>query len=349
MKGIILLLYVRDETYGKRLLRFLTGKKNPLLYPELVTAKERMEQRSGTGDKELVVLTDYAGIEKDDRRKVIYLSDTMDSSENKIFMYQKAEALYRELLLVLQMEKSVRSPARSGTGTERKAGVFCILDPDGRAGRALSILLAQYLGRQGKSLYLNLSGFPLYYGGALKEEPDFLGKGLGELFFCMDEERFAEHVGELVKPFGCAELIAPFPHYKDLLDCGIGEWEKLLRRLRRDCGYDSIVIELGQLFEYTLELMAQSEYPCLIENPGLCGRVQTAVFRHYCELEQKQALIRSCHMVQPFSEWESGAALLAEKTPEELGADEFLMGQVSEFLAGLQRGGDDDIIFEQDE
>ena len=37
MRDVILLLYLHDEKYGKRLLRYLAGKKNPVLYPELVT------------------------------------------------------------------------------------------------------------------------------------------------------------------------------------------------------------------------------------------------------------------------------------------------------------------------
>lgn len=340
MKKITLLLFTRDEAYGKRLLRFLAGKKHPSIYPELITEKEQLVSKNELEDKELVVLTDYAGIKENDRRKVIYLSGENDRTKNKVFMYQKADSLYRELLDILRLRQNTG-------GVSVKKGLFCLLDPGGGSS-ALAVLLSQYLGKQGKCLYLNLTGFPLYYGSELREQPEFSERGLGELFFCMDEEHLAEHAEALARPFGYARMMAPFPHFKDLLDCGIREWDSLLLRLRTECGYDSIVIELGQLFEYTLGLMAQSEFPCLIQSPDLCGRIRTAVFRQYCRLEQKESLIKSCHFVQNPIGREQELSLLTNMTPEEIGADAALMAQAEKWLEEI--GGEDgnDIIYRED-
>lgn len=340
MKKVILLLFFQDETYGKRLLRFLTGKKNPALHAELITEKEHLETKNEWKDRELVVLTDYAGIKENDRRKVIYLSGESDRAKNRIFMYQKADSLYQNLLDSLKLQQCTG-------GTAVKKGLFCLLDPGGSSS-ALAVLLSQYLGKQGKCLYLNLTGFPLYYGSELREEPEFSGRGMGELFFCMDEEHLAEHAGTLAIPFGYAEMMAPFPHFKDLLDCGIREWDSLLLRLRTECGYDSIVIELGQLFEYTLGLMAQSEFPCLIETPDLCGRIRTAVFRQYCRLEQKEELIGSCHIVPNPIGGEQGTALLSNMTPEEIGSDTALMVQTEAWLRKLGGEEGNDIVYREE-
>lgn len=350
MTKIILLLYFQDEAYGKRLLRFLAGKKNPSLHLELITAREHLEEKNEYGDKELAVLTDYAGIQESDRRKVIYLSGEKDRAKNKIFMYQKADSLYRDLLEFLEI-----GPLTGGTsiqkenGGEKKSGLFCLLDPAGGNGSALAVLLSQYLGRQGKCLYLNLTGFPLYYGNELKEEPEFSERGLGELFFCMDEEHLAEHVEALARPFGAAWMITPFPHYKDLLDCSIREWDSLLSRLRTECGYDSIVMEMGQLFEYTLGLMEQSEFPCLIESPDLCGRIRTAVFWQYCRLEQREILIRTCHIVRNPIEEGKGTGLLSDMTPEELGANTALMEQAERWLEALGEEESNGIVYGENE
>ncbi len=341
MKKVILLLFIQDEAYGKRLLRFLAGKKNPSLYPELITEREHLKKKNEFEDKELVVLTDDAGIKENDRRKVIYLSGEGVRTNNRIFMYQRADGLYQDLLEILKLQ-------RHSGGIMVKKGLFCLLDPGGDSS-ALAVLLSQYLGKQGKCLYLNLTGFPLYYGSGLEEEPKFSERGLGELFFCMDEEHLAEHVSALAKPFGYAEMMAPFPHFKDLLDCGIREWDSLLLRLRKECGYDSIVIQLGQLFEYTLGLMAQSEFPCLIGSTDLCGRIRTAVFRQYCRLEQKEQLITSCHIVQNPIGGEPGMSLLSNMTPEEIGADTALMAQAERWLEEVGREDGSDIIYSEDE
>ena len=55
---VILLLYVREEDYGRRLLRFLLGKKNSFLHPELVTDERMLWNRAGTQTQRIVVLTD---------------------------------------------------------------------------------------------------------------------------------------------------------------------------------------------------------------------------------------------------------------------------------------------------
>lgn len=348
MKDQILLLYFRDERYGKRLLRYLAGKKNPLLRLELVTAEDRLAKRVASESGEVAILTDCAGMQQDEGKKVIVLSAEADKGKRKLFQYQKASGIYRDLLEILRLEP-VEGISTAGESAQREKGVFCLLDPEGGGGTALAVLLAQYLGRQGKCLYLNLGGFPLYYGGVLQEEPNFAVRGLGELFFRMEEDGFAERVAELARPFGRAQMLAPFPHFKDLLDCGAGEWKYFLQRLQTECGYDTVVVETGQIFEYMLDLMSQAGRCFLLESPGICGRIRTAVFRRYCRLEQKEELIQSCHVARlPFSA-EEGREILARQTPQEIGEDRARMTQIGSWLEQSGREEEDDVIIEEDE
>ena len=69
MENVILLLYLKDAEYGKRFLRFLVGKKNPHLHPELVTAADKIKMRVGMESEELVVLTDDMGVKEDEKRQ----------------------------------------------------------------------------------------------------------------------------------------------------------------------------------------------------------------------------------------------------------------------------------------
>lgn len=347
MRDVILLLYLHDEKYGKRLLRYLAGKKNPVLYPELVTVRERIEKRTASEAEELVVLTDDAGIREDSKRKVIYLSREMGKGKRKIYRYQKASGIYQDLMELLELKPMAKAPCLPEK-RETQQGIFCLLDPEGGGSAALAVFLSQYLGKRGKCLYLNLTGFPLYYGETLQENPDFHTKGLAELLFCMNRRELKEEIKKLVKPFGCADMIPPFPHFKDLLDCGAKEWNGLLPRIRAECGYDNIVLEVGQLFEYTLDIMDQCEYPCLIRGTGLCGRIRTAVFRQYCRIEKKERLLDRCHvMVLPF-EREEGMEILSRQTPEEIGDDESLMKRIRNWLEQLEKEEEDDCIIEED-
>jgi hypothetical protein len=220
----------------------------------------------------------------------------------------------------------------------------------GGGGTALAVLLSQYLGKFGTCLYLNLTGFPLYYGERLQEPPDFGEQGLGELLFCMEGEELSLRMEKLAKPFGSANMIAPFPHFKDLLDCGAGEWRGLLQRLRTECGYDSIVMEAGQLFEYTLELLEESEYACILESAGRCGRIRTEVFRRYCRLEQKEELLKTCYVTRlPFPQ-EEGNDILTRFSPAEMGTEEMLMQRIEKWLRDLcaGKGEEDGCIIEND-
>ena len=65
MEDVVLLLYMKDEDYGRRLLRFLLRQKNPRLHPELVTSEHLVQDRVGTPAQKLWVLTDRDGVAED--------------------------------------------------------------------------------------------------------------------------------------------------------------------------------------------------------------------------------------------------------------------------------------------
>jgi hypothetical protein len=95
--------------------------------------------------------------------------------------------------------------------------------------------------------------------------------------------------------------------------------------------------------------MEESEYACILESAGICGRIRTEVFRQYCRLEQKEKLLRTCHVVRfPFAEEEDD--ILARFSPEEMGADAPLMKRISEWLADVCAGKEEenDCIIETD-
>ncbi|MCH5251548.1 MAG: hypothetical protein J1F22_01125 [Lachnospiraceae bacterium] len=304
MERIILLLYLKDVEYGGRLLRFLMGKKNPMLHPELVTVKEKVKMRVGSEKESVAVLTDCMEIEEDEKQQIIYLSNEQDAKKKKIFQYQKAEGIYRELLL--QLGIAVEQEGVTDTETTKK-GVYCVFSTEGTSGTALAVSLSQYLGNQGKCLYLNLSGFPIFFGEELRENPLIQEKGLAELLFFVRQKSFSKEQEELRKPFGSAYMLTPVSNFKDLLDCSFEDWKAFFETVISECGYDSIVVEMGQLFEYTLDLMEQADRIFIIREPGVFGKIHTAVFRQYCKMDQKESLERRAEYIRlPFSkeEWE---------------------------------------------
>lgn len=308
MRDVILLLYMQDEIYGKRLLRYLLGQKNPALHPELLTEKKEIDVRMTQEKGNVVLLTDDREAQ-DDKKRIIRFSETKNVAENEIFIYQKASGIYSELIKKLEIpgeEKETENTADS------PQGVYAFFSPDGGIS-TLSAAVSQYLGSLGKCLYINISGFPIYYGEQLSENPAFETKGLGELLFFVDREQFAQKEKEISIPFGAARMLAPAHHYKDISDSDAEDWKKMLVRLRKDCGYDTVVIESSHLFESTLDLLELCDYPYFITKNGVIGEIKKKVFLHYLELEGKEKLSKKCIFLENIKI----ESLKIEKSPKE--------------------------------
>lgn len=343
MEDVTLLLYLKDAEYGKRLLRFLVQKKNPGLHPELVTAKSKIEFRTGTESSKLVVLTDDTAIYGDGKRKVINLSNNQNREPGKIFQFQKAENIYQELLWQLKLESERKSfPERKEEILEKE--ILVIFSPDSAGATELAVMVSQYMAQRGKCLYLQLSGYPVYFGEELRNEIYDAPKGIGELLFMLDQEDFAGRVKQLNRRFGKADMLPPLAHYKDLLDCRPQEWEHFLKRLKTECGYDSIIVEMGQIYEYFLDLMELADKVLFLQPEGMIGSVQRAVFQRYCRIEQKEELLaRTKYILQP------GDFALARKEWGNMSLEELAdNGQKMECVRRVLEGGEkgDDYIME---
>lgn len=353
MKDVILLLCLQDEVYGQRLLGYLVGKKNPALHPELLTIGEAVSAGENDQRENVVVLTDQRELQKNSRHRVILLSGVREEDGDSIYLYQKAEGIYRELIRKLGggQKKETQKHENGfdgGRGNNNREGIYFLFSPQGGIS-AFAVSLTQYLGQAGRSLYLNLTGFPLYYGCELTEDPAFDGEGLAQMLFSVGQESFAEKAKKLSKPFGSAFMMAPVPHFKDLLDSRFEDWKRLFERLRKECGYANIVVEAGQLFESTLDVMELCEYPCFITNDRIMGRIQRRVFESYLRLEQKEILQRRCIFTENPVPAEQAVQILNIGALYETGEDPVLMNAMEQWVTQLERREADDCVIEYDE
>ena len=342
MEDVTLLLYLKDVEYGKRLLRFLVQKKNPGLHPELVTSGNGMEFRIGMGTGGLVILTDDPTVHGDEKRKVINLSNVQDRTKGKIFQFQKAEKIYQEILWQCRLEEK-KEPA--GSRREEISGqekIFVVFSPNAADATEFSVILSQYMAQGGRCLYLQLSGFPVYSVAEPEAEVPLSG-GMGDLMFMLEQEDFAERAGEFSLPFGRAEMLPPFAHFKDLLDCRPEDWKRFLERLQKECGYDSIIVEMGQVFEHFLDLMERADRILFLQVPGVMGRVQRAVFRRFCHTEKKEDLLKRIRYVRQPEDFRPAASEWGNVRLEELTEDGRKMQYVKQAL-GIGGEGDDIIM-----
>lgn len=327
MANIVLLLYFKEEDYGKRLLRFLLGKRHPGLYPELVTEKEMLIQRVGTSKEQIVVLTDDASVQEkeDEKRKVILLAGEQDRERGKIFQYQCGEGIYQELLAQLELDSK---PQPSMEETSKIKGVIMLFSTEGSGVTVTAVMLSQYLGQQGKCLYLSLSAFPVFYSAELQKEPSFQTPGLEELLFYSENELSQEQIRQFVQRFGYADMLAPMCHFKDILDCSSEDWRQMFECICRRGGYDTIVVELGQMFEPVMELMELGDYVWLLENGKTLGDIRNAVFRHYCCMEKKEKLLDRTKFIRLPERWEEWEEQLCTQSLEEWGSNSQMLREI---------------------
>ena len=344
MAETVLLLYMREETYGKRMLRFLLGKKNPYIHPELVTAKEKAIQRIGTENQHVTILTDCEEILENEDKNIVFLSSAIRKGVPTIFQFQKAEEIYEELLIYLGIQKE-ETPGCKFVKQRQKKGVLFLLSPDAVGVTAIATLISQYLGRQGKCLYIALSDFPVWYGETLSECPDFHQEGTEELLFMSSREDFAEREKEIRKEVGTAYLLPPFHHYKDLLDSTKEDWAELFERLLTESGYDNIVVELGAMMEQTLEILSLGDEIILLSQSGLLGGIRRNVWKQYCRMERKEDVLDKIKWLLVPEEWQEWENMITEQPLQELAENNQLMAKVGAIL-NTDRGEQDVCILE---
>lgn len=333
MDEVTLFLYLKERDYGERLLRFLLRKKNPWLHPELVTEGRHLEMCIPPKGERLAVLTDCEDMQEDGKKEIIYLANKTDRENKKIFQYQKAEDIYNELQIILKLQPE--APQKKCEVDKRK-GIYSVFSTEGVGTTCISVYLSQYLGKYGKCLYLSMAGFPLYYGGEIRGKPDFAKEGLSELLFSLSQKSFPQLEEKIRQPFGNAYMLPPFRHYKDILDCRPEDWKQLLARLQESCGYDSFVVEHGQLMEYTLDYLEVSDKIFLAGRGGICGRIRNRVFWRYCEQENRNGLMNKLFplaLPPEISQWEEE---LAGQSVLELCQNGQAMSRVSSWMTDLK-------------
>ena len=223
MKETIILLYFLQADYGRQALRFLTRKKNKQIRLELMTERERVMWRTETENQRIVVLTDDEGLYAEAKKEVILLGKADDRRQKKILQYQRAEGIYEDLLKILGYK-----PLEEQEKLQKGVIMFFFTGGNDCYG-AFAVMTAQFLGTKGRCLFVSLSGFPVYFDGEFSKDPHWQKETLVS-FFCVHRRSCFQHsYHSMFIRLAVRISLAPFAHYKDLLDCGIEDLKSYLR------------------------------------------------------------------------------------------------------------------------
>ena len=292
MKKVKIIIYSQNKTYGRRLFYYLEEKKNPHLKFYLATGYEGLEKMLKQ-EKITAVLLDK-DLQKDilrhcetdwqnmlpDLPRFIWLTEDEHTGADEIYIYQRASEVYEQLRKLFSVTTEVG-----------KRHLICVYSPEGGRDRTeFALSLCKEWLEKGPVIYLNLSGFPILFGEQLTTRPELTERGLSRLIFETSEKRFPAQLEQSSFFYENIRVIMPFWNYKDLLDVRVEDLKRLLELLFQSGNDPTIIMEMGQLFEYTFDVMELADEILLPMSDGIFDEIRLNVLKGYCRIEGKEEL-----------------------------------------------------------
>ena len=276
-------IYITRKSYGEQLARFITGRHNPDLTVELLTEIKDVE----AFDRQDYLLTDYRETANMPECHVVKMVRTPEEAGvQAIFMYQSKEKVYQEILRITGTDQKEKREKRVRGDTK----LIAVLSPEGGdTGTVLALETARQLAETEKVLYISLCGFPIFSCQEFLPE----GKvtyGLSEIMLSAGGTLFADKLKELAFPLEQIWMLVPVKHYKDLLDFSPDDVKNFIEGIKKQREFGAVVLEMGQMFEYTFDLLANADPVYVPKESGFFAAVKRHVLQQYCILERQEAL-----------------------------------------------------------
>lgn len=275
-----------DLDYGNRLARYLTSQYNSGIEVELLTG---WRDKTDVGEEDIALSDDPKILEDLRCRTVLFVKTPEEKGKNKIFMFRSREEIYSDLLELTGMKEGYK-----GNSPPKESGIIVVFSPEGGDGKTLLALKrAGELSHNKRVLYISLCGFPVFFDSSWKEGSggDINSSlGISELMLRAEGEEFTQELESMAFPLGKIWTITPISHYKDLLDFSLDDIRRFMKGLKEQSTYETVVLELGQIFEYSLDLMTYADQILIPKESGILAAIRRNVLQRYCVMEGKPEL-----------------------------------------------------------
>lgn len=322
MDRVKLFICTRNKEYGEKLLRFIAGQHNPDMDAELLTGtpaelvsviRGKTEQGQDT-----YVVSDHTDVPDELECRFIRLVTMPEADRGKeIFMYQRGRDIYEQILQLTGVQARC---AQKGVDLSLPK-VSCVFSPGESDEKTFfSLRMAADRAERGRVLYVSLCGFPVLFPDCEDGQVKTGTAGVSDLMLCIEQDMFEQKLGELARPRGSISLLAPAGHFRDLFDFTQEEIKRFVKHLRQQTQYDAVVMETGQLFEFTFALLSEADAVFVPEKPGIFAETKRQVFREYCMREGQGDLWERIQFV-PVSadvpaDWEEIRQIIGEREGE---------------------------------
>ena len=224
-------------------------------------------------------------VEQLDHVKVIQL--TKDGCGDGLYKYQKASIIAERL-------KSCNTYSR-----KKIQGIYGVFSPCGGSGKTtFALIYGHLLAVERRVLYIGLDSY-----GSWESERG----GLSHLYYAfMNGRDCRKAVESAVYRVGNLDCVTPVCHFKDLFDFQRTSIGQFLEWVRKESGYEIVIVDVGCLMEYTLELLSCMDYIFMTswdksENQ-IIDEVKKRVFRQYLAMEGRDDVWNKIKQVKmPYS------------------------------------------------
>lgn len=284
MSRIRVFMCTKNQKYSERIVRYATARTHPDIQFQLLTEiRDQTEFR----ENDVVVSDDYKKLNQLECHRILMVRQREEENEEQIFMYQDRESIYQSLMKKIGIHGEVEIPK-----------VMCVFSPEGGDEKTrLALQYAMEYGKTKKVLYISLCGFPVFFRREVSLTPEGIWQGVSELFLCTSQKEFDDRLKEISFSMGRIDMVSPVEYYKDLLDFSRKEVNQFTQYVKQQELYDVVIVEMGQLFEYSFDLMCCAQRVLVPKEPGFLAEVRRHVFREYCRREGKEEILDRMELV----------------------------------------------------
>ncbi len=244
MKQKKLVLLEPDWEYGKRLAEYFNVSDWMPFKTEVFSDPDAMESYIKDMPPDLLMVNEQMLKEEYRTIPLLVLCETLIIAEMdtpQIYKYQSGQEIGRELISWYAMQ----TEHQAVYARQEKLRVVGIYSFDKkREKNLLAWEVAKYLGKQGKTLYLNLepySGMEEYFG-------KFTGESLSDYLFFLRQNRgnTGFYLQGMTEQRAGVDFVPPAKAWEDVRDIRMEEWRRMIQAVEMETAYTALVIDISE-------------------------------------------------------------------------------------------------------
>lgn len=288
MYGRNLVICDWEKQYAKNLLQIFSAKHVAGVRLYLFYTMEELQRFSEQKKIHILLIAgeypkeERVNIQAEARYVLLREEEPLSGEEQGVLRYQNADAIWTQITV----NEAERGGEPAISAVRIKEAVIGVYSPVHRIGKTrFAIAMGKKLAEKEPVLYLNLeeySGNELYFS----EKPKV---HMGDLIYYYRQEggnlgiRISTMAGQLDR----LDYIYPMPYLQDLKAVKKDEWLGLLERIRRECIYGKVILDIGDSVDGLFEILRACD---VIYTPYIEDAVSRAKLTQYTENLRKTGM-----------------------------------------------------------